>query len=122
MTPPVVFFNFSERPSPPSRPDVKGVTARSIFVTWTPRFNGNAQITQYTVQCKRTNQGWVDSQQRVVSGKSPGLDWTELSPASEYDLRVYAKNDLGNSDPSLHITAKTLEAGRACSVVDYSPC
>ena len=64
----------------------------------------------------------MDSQQRLVSHQSPGLDWTELSPASEYDLRVYAKNDLGTSDPSLHITAKTLEAGRTCSVVDYSPC
>ena len=116
LTQTVLFFTFPERPSPPSKPDVKGVTARSIYVTWTPGFNGNARITEYTVECKLTTRGWEDSDKRVVSGQSPGLDWTGLSPASKYDLRVYARNGLGKSDASLAITKETLEAGKACSV------
>lgn len=99
-----------QRPSPPSRPEVKAVTARSVYLTWRPRFDGYADITEYTVECKRSFQVWVDSTKRVVSaGLSIGFDWTGLRPASKYDLRVYARNVLGTSDPSVFISAETLE-------------
>ena len=54
----------------------------------------------------------MKKKEREVSAQSPGLDWTGLQPASGYDLRVYARNGLGNSDPSVYTTMKTLEAGR----------
>lgn len=97
-----------KRPSPPSKPIVKGVTARSIYVTWTPRFDGNAPITEYTVEIKLSTKEWGDSERKVV--RTLGLDATEFHPASSYDLRVYAANKVGMSDTSPVVTARTLEA------------
>ena len=110
-----VFLSILERPSPPSKPKVSGTTARSIFVTWTPRFNGNAQITKYTVEIKLQTAAWGDNDKKEV--QTIGLDVTELRPASTYNLRVYATNKVGMSDASPVITASTLEAGK-----DFSLC
>lgn len=105
-----VFLSILERPSPPSKPKVLGTTARSIYVTWTPRFNGNAQITKYTVETKLQTEGWVGVDKKEV--QTNGLYVTELRPASTYDLRVYATNKVGMSDASPVITASTREAGK----------
>lgn len=106
----VFFLSILERPSPPSKPKVLGTTARSIYVTWTPRFNGNAQITKYTVETKLQTEGWVGADKKEV--QTNGLYVTELRPASTYDLRVYATNKVGMSDASPVITASTREAGK----------
>jgi len=109
------FLSILERPSPPSKPKVLGTTARSIYVTWTPRFNGNAQITKYTVEIKLQTEDWGNVDKKEV--QTNGLDVTELRPASTYDLRVYATNKVGMSDASPVITASTREAGK-----DFSLC
>ena len=67
-------------------------------MTWTPRFNGNAQITKYTVEIKLQTKDWVGGDKKEVQNN--GLDVTELRPASTYDLRVYATNKVGMSDAS----------------------
>ena len=84
-------------------------------MTWTPRFNGNAQITKYTVEIKLQTKDWGNVDKKEV--QTNGLDVTELRPASTYDLRVYATNKVGMSDASPMITASTREAGK-----DFSLC
>ena len=79
-------------------------------MAWKPRFNGNAQITKYTVEIKLKTVDWGDVDKKEV--QTVGLHVTELRPASSYDLRVYATNKVGMSDASPVITASTLEAGK----------
>ena len=53
----------------------------------------------------------MDSDKRVVK-QSTGLLVDGLRPASKYDLRVYAENNLGKSEASPFTTHMTLEAGK----------
>ena len=89
------------------------MTASSVYLTWRRRFDGNAAIIEYTVECKLTSQGWEQSTKRVVLGSAPGFNWTGLRPASKYKLRVYARNALGTSEPSVFITTETREGGKS---------
>lgn len=88
-------------------------------MTWKPRFNGNAQITKYTVEIKLKTVDWGDVDKKEV--QTDGLDVTELLPASSYNLRVYATNKVGMSDASPVITASTLEAGKEFSLFGMLP-
>ena len=106
------FLVFSEEPSPPSTPVVKETEATSIYLTWSPGFDGNAPIIQYIVEFKLRSRGWDEGKRRVVR-QSNGLQVDGLRPASEYELRVYAVNKLGKSDASHYTTRKTLEAGKS---------
>lgn len=98
-----------QEPSPPSMPVVKETEATSIYLTWSPGFDGNAPIIQYIVEFKLRTRGWDESKRRVAR-QSNGLQVDGLRPASEYELRVYAVNKLGKSDASHYTTRKTLEA------------
>ncbi|XP_074633719.1 cell adhesion molecule DSCAML1-like isoform X3 [Acropora palmata] len=98
-----------QRPYPPSKPEVEVVTASSVYLTWRRRFDGNAAIIEYTVECKLTSQRWEQSTKRVVLGSAPGFNWTGLRPASKYNFRVYSRNALGTSEPSVFITTETRE-------------
>jgi len=95
---------------------VKEVTARSIFLTWAPGFDGNAPIAEYTVEFKLSTNSWQESEKRVVK-LSTGLLVDGLRPASNYDLRVYAENRRGKSEASRLTTHLTLEAGKRHSEV-----
>jgi len=106
----------TEKPSPPSKPDVKEVTARSIYLTWAPGFDGNAAITEYTVEFKPSTSSWQESEKRVVK-LSTGLLVDGLRPASNYDLRVYAENRRGQSEASRSTSHVTLEAGKRHSEI-----
>lgn len=108
----IFFLIFSEEPSPPSTPVVKETEATSIYLTWSPGFDGNAPIIQYIVEFKLRTRGWDEGKRRVVR-QSNGLQVDGLRPASEYELRVYAVNKLGKSDASHYTTRKTLEAGKS---------
>lgn len=112
----ILFITMTEKPSPPSKPDVKEVTARSIFLTWAPGFDGNAPIIEYTVEFKLSTSSWQGSEKRVVK-QSTGLLVDGLRPASNYDLRVYAENRRGKSEASRSTTYGTLEAGKRHSEV-----
>ena len=90
---------------------MKEVTAWSIFLTWVPGFNGNAPITEYTVEFKLSTSSWQKSEKRVVK-LSAGLLVDGLRPASNYDLRVYAENRRGKSEASRSTSHVTLEAGK----------
>ena len=92
------------------------MTARSIFLTWAPGFDGNAPITEYTVEFKLTTNSWQMSEKRVVK-LSTGLLVDGLRPASNYDLRVYAENRRGKSEASSSTTHVTLEAGKRYSEI-----
>ena len=92
------------------------MTARSIFLTWAPGFDGNAPITEYTVEFKLSTNSWQESEKRVVK-LSTGLLVDGLRPASNYDLRVYAENRRGKSEASRLTTHVTLEAGKRHSEV-----
>ena len=103
---------------------MKEVTARSIFLTWVPGFDGNAQITQYTVEFKLSTSSWQESEKRVVK-LSTGLLVDGLRPASNYDLRVYAENRRVKSEASRSTSHVTLEAGKqrseivVCNVIPF---
>ena len=88
------------------------VTASSVYLTWRRRFDGNAAIIEYTVECKLTSQRWEQSTKRVVLGSAPGFNWTGLRPASKYNFRVYSRNALGTSEPSVFINTETREGGK----------
>ena len=92
------------------------MTARSIFLTWAPGFDGHAPITEYTVEFKLSTSSWQESEKRVVK-QSTGFLVDGLRPASNYDLRIYAENRRGKSDASRLTTHGTLEAGKRYSEI-----
>ena len=101
----------AEKPSPPLNPEVLQTLARSVYLSWTRNFDGNAKIKNYLVELKLDNSGWeTGMKRRVDSGFALLVDG--LKPASTYDMRVYAVNSLGRGDASTERSATTLEAGR----------
>ncbi|XP_039278210.1 Down syndrome cell adhesion molecule-like protein Dscam2 isoform X4 [Nilaparvata lugens] len=100
-----------EPPDVPSRVELVEVGSRWVSVRWAAGGGGDqAPITQYLVQFQPVHA----SSQQVWSNVSVGgavhsAHLSALSPASGYQVRVLAVNEVGVSAPSPPIVANTLQ-------------
>ena len=79
-------------PSAPSKPTVTEITDTSATVSWSaPTWHGATPIFDYNVQIKHAGGSWVGSTPYHY-GTHTSLTLTGLSPDTEYQVRVYAKN------------------------------
>uniref|UniRef100_A0A671KLI0 Cell adhesion molecule DSCAM n=1 Tax=Sinocyclocheilus anshuiensis TaxID=1608454 RepID=A0A671KLI0_9TELE len=99
-----------DRPDPPEV-EIREVKDRTIALRWTMGFDGNSPITGYDINYKNKSSSWASSQ--MTKDVSPQLNQAtiiDLHPASTYNIRMFAKNQIGESRPSNELTITTDEA------------
>ena len=105
-------------PNPPENVAVISTTSRVVNASWTPGFNGNSDILNYTVEISTDNQTFsnatcqgLSSSGCVVSSSFTNASLVELHPGTKYYIRVFATNKVGSSTASSVITTITYEEG-----------
>ncbi|XP_067118957.1 protein sidekick [Centruroides vittatus] len=87
-------------PSPPSKLAVSNIGAFSVVLQFTPGFDGNSSIIKWNVEAQlRRNETWFKIYE-VSDPDATTLTVYNLIPFTEYCLRLYATNVVGNSEPS----------------------
>ena len=122
-----------EKPDPPSTLLVQRITAATLTLTWTAPFNGNSALLEYRVQCRENGQPWTRPTLGLAGEQSNGsitnnitgcgeyrrsslessLTIQNLSSSTSYELRISARNALGESEFSDQIHVQTLEEGKS---------
>ncbi|XP_065117105.1 Down syndrome cell adhesion molecule a isoform X1 [Paramisgurnus dabryanus] len=106
----ILQLTVQEPPEPP-KVEIREVKERTIALRWTMGFDGNSPITGYDIECKNKTETWERA--RRTRDVSPTLNQAtiiELHPSSTYNIRIFAKNHIGDSEPSNELTVTTDEA------------
>ncbi|KAI4892822.1 hypothetical protein NFI96_004612 [Prochilodus magdalenae] len=106
----IIQLTVQEPPEPP-KVEIREVKERTIALRWTMGFDGNSPITGYDIECKNKSATWDKA--RRTRDVSPTLNLAtiiELHPSSTYNIRMFAKNHIGDSEPSNELTVTTDEA------------
>ncbi|XP_026871258.2 Down syndrome cell adhesion molecule a isoform X2 [Electrophorus electricus] len=106
----IIQLTVQEPPEPP-KVEIREVKERTIALRWTMGFDGNSPITGYDIECKNKSATWEKA--RRTRDVSPTLNLAtiiELHPSSTYNIRMFAKNHIGDSEPSNELTVTTDEA------------
>ena len=105
-------------PSPPQNVEVIANTSRVVNISWTPGFNGNSDILNYTVEISTDNQTFsnaacqgLSSSGCVVSSSFTSASLVDLHPGTTYYIRAFATNKFGSSNVSLVLRVNTDEEG-----------
>ena len=105
-------------PSPPENVIVIAKTSRVVSISWTPDFNGNSDILNYTVEISTDNQTFSNatcqgfsSSGCVASSSFTNASLVDLHPGTRYYIRVFATNKVGSSSVSLVFMVHTDEEG-----------
>merc|ERR1712223_1528962 len=96
----VVLKTSAKAPSPPTAPlEISCITPHSIMVEWgAPESDGGAPLEGYKVAVRDAKrQMWMEVGR--VSSEVQRLKVQDLSEGSEYFIRIFAKNEVGFSDP-----------------------
>ncbi|KAK3862534.1 hypothetical protein Pcinc_031611 [Petrolisthes cinctipes] len=99
-----------ERPEQPSSLKVLDKSGRSVELSWTRPYDGNSRITRYIVEYKLSRRNWdTDGERMMVPGEQNMAAVLDLRPATTYHLRIVARNEIGDSEPSDTVTIITAE-------------
>ncbi|XP_068224097.1 cell adhesion molecule Dscam1 isoform X19 [Palaemon carinicauda] len=99
-----------EHPEQPNSLKVLDKSGRSVELSWTPPYDGNSPITRYIVEYKLSRRNWEnDGERMMVPGNQNMAAVLDLRPATTYHLRIIARNEIGDSDPSDTVTIITAE-------------
>lgn len=124
-----------EKPDSPNTLLVQRITASSVTLTWTVPYNGNSALLEYRIQCRETGQPWTrptsglageqhQTTNSSISNTTKGcgdykrsslensLTIYNLSSSTVYELRMSARNALGESEFSEQVQFVTLEEGK----------
>ena len=110
-------------PGPPAKLRVSSMTSRVVNIIWTPGFNGNSDILNYTIQISTDNQTFsnatcqgLSSSGCVVSSSFASASLVGLHPGRTYYIRMFATNIVGSSAVSSVVMTTTDEEGTcACN-------
>ncbi|ELT96017.1 hypothetical protein CAPTEDRAFT_139759 [Capitella teleta] len=89
-----------DKPSPPRDVRVKEVNKDYVVVTWdVPESDGGCPITGYLVEKKdAAKKTYIKADS--TDAATLELKVTKLVEGKEYDIRVFAENEIGSSDPA----------------------
>ncbi|XP_023183902.1 Down syndrome cell adhesion molecule-like protein 1 homolog isoform X1 [Xiphophorus maculatus] len=103
----------------PLKVETREVRERTITVRWTPPFNGGRPITAYKVDLKNKHAPWDTAKRTEVSqAHLTQVTLVDLHPAKTYNLRMFAVNNVGLSEPSNVLIFTTKEAAPEGPPVD----
>ena len=106
-----------DKPGMPQGPLVASdIVGESLTLTWKPPLDdGGQRVNNYVVEKRKADTGkWTKVSSFVTT---PTCDVRNLDPGKEYEFRVSAVNNMGQSDPLMTtnpILAK-LPYGKSCS-------
>ena len=93
-------------------------TSRVVNISWTPGFNGNSDILNYTVEISTDNQTFTQAICQglsingcVVSSSFTSASLEGLHPGTTFYIRVFATNKVGSSTASSVVMGTTNEEG-----------
>ncbi|XP_038064952.1 nephrin-like [Patiria miniata] len=95
----------TRRPDKPTRVEITERTAESLTVTWTPGYDGG-ETQSFRVSCIKTSDStdvFTEDTDWKTTSTATGLD-----DYTEYEIRVYAKNSIGESIGYGNATGYTL--------------
>ena len=87
-------------PSPPTRLAVSNIEPFSVVLQFTPGFDGNSSITQWTVQALNARNATWTTIYSTIDPDAKSIVVKNLTPYMEYQLRLLAHNVVGASEPS----------------------
>ena len=118
----IIIFNSTVKPDPPQSVMIASKTSRTVTISWKSGFDGNSQISSYTVEFSEDNQTFSDgycqglsNSSCRVSGQITNATLEGLHPGRMYYFRVFANNTVGQSEASSVVNATTDEEG-TCTV------
>ncbi|XP_015789143.1 Down syndrome cell adhesion molecule-like protein Dscam2 isoform X2 [Tetranychus urticae] len=101
-----------EPPDPPQDIKIVDHDGRSATVSWSPPYPGNSPIIDYIIQYKLDKEKWTATKGSWNASASGGVTSYRiegLHPLTHYQLRMYATNAIGRSEPSSVIHFRTDE-------------
>lgn len=100
----------TEVPEAPYGLKVLDKSGRSVQLSWAAPYDGNSPIKKYLIEYKPAKGTWEKDMDRVlVPGDAGEAGVFSLRPATAYQLRIVAENELGTSEPSDTVTIITAE-------------
>ncbi|XP_058116716.1 cell adhesion molecule Dscam2 [Anopheles coustani] len=85
-------------------------SGRTVQLSWAKPYDGNSPLKRYIIEFKRSRGSWENDIDRViVPGDTNEAQVQKLSPATTYNIRIVAENEIGVSDPSDVVTIITAE-------------
>nr|XP_040238700.2 Down syndrome cell adhesion molecule-like protein Dscam2 isoform X27 [Anopheles coluzzii] len=99
-----------EVPEMPYALKVLDKSGRTVQLSWAKPYDGNSPLKRYIIEFKRSRGSWENDIDRViVPGDTNEAQVQKLSPATTYNIRIVAENEIGVSDPSDVVTIITAE-------------
>ena len=99
-------------PSAPTILAVEATSSTSISVKWVACTNdGGSPITGYVVEYHSALDPASPFEMHLVGEDIVSTTLDDLSPSTEYEVRVTVENAVGHSDPSVTMRAKTKADG-----------
>ena len=113
-----IFFNSTVKPDPPQNVTIESQTFRTITISWKSGFDGNSEITSYTVEIGDNGvnfsyancQGWPNNSCKILGFYTNATN-EGLRPNTTYFIRVFADNNVSRSDASSVVKTVTDEEG-----------
>ncbi|XP_008418307.1 protein sidekick-1-like isoform X2 [Poecilia reticulata] len=103
----------------PLKVETREVRERTITVRWTLPFNGGRPITAYKVDLRNKYASWDTAKRtEVPQAHLTQVTLVDLRPAKTYNLRMFAVNNVGLSEPSNVLIFTTKEAAPEGPPVD----
>lgn len=99
-----------EHPEAPYGIKVLDKSGRSIQLSWSKPYDGNSPLKRYIIEFKRSRGTWdADIDRVMVPGDTNEAQVQKLAPATTYNIRLVAENDIGVSHESEIVTIITAE-------------
>lgn len=99
-----------ENPEMPYGMKVLDKSGRTIQLSWSKPYDGNSPLKRYIIEFKKSRGTWDNDIDRViVPGDTTEAQVQKLAPATTYNIRIVAENDIGVSDSSDVVTIITAE-------------
>lgn len=93
-------FDSTELPKPPEQLGVSDVQARSVVIQFFPGFDGKTSITNWVVEAQEGgSENWQEIY-RVSAPDATSITVYNLTPFTQYKMRIIAVNIVGPSMPS----------------------
>lgn len=99
-----------EVPEMPYALKVLDKSGRTVQLSWAKPYDGNSPLKRYIIEFKTSRGSWEHDVDRViVPGHTNEAQVQQLSPATTYNIRIVAENEIGVSDSSEVVPIITAE-------------